>query len=92
MKAGAERFNLQGLPSGIITEQEAMLASKSLNLRQKKIAQKARQVKLDRTGLDEKTDQAVVPIGALMSNPSKNTGVKKILTLTKKQQSEPQVN
>lgn len=92
MKAGAERFDLRGLASGTVTEQEAMIAKEALNQYQKKIAEKARQVKLDRNKLDEKTDKEVAPMVALMSSLSKNTGVKKILTLTKKRQSVPQVN
>jgi len=92
MKAGIGRFNLQGCSSGVVTEQEAMRAREALNRRQKKGIQKANQVKLERKLQKEKNEKEGALLTMLMNDPFKNTGTKKTLTLTKKRQSEPQVN
>ena len=54
MKAGVDRFDLQGLPSGDVTHEAAALARDTVSLRQKKWNEAARQVKLVQKSVKEK--------------------------------------
>ena len=87
IKQGAYRFNLEGQPDGEVTDVEAASAKEMLIACQKKYAQKAAQIKMERNAAKELAQAA-----ALMKDVSEEThtlaapdiGTKKILTLKKK--------
>ena len=87
MKPGAYRFNIEGQPDGDVTEIEAASAKAMLIARQKKSAQKATQIKLERKAAKESA-QAALAINDVPEEIDTLTalgiGTKKILMLKKK--------
>ena len=87
MRPGAYRFNIEGQPDGEVTEVEAALATKILTARQKKSAQKATQIKIDR-----KVAMDLAQAASIMNDVPEEkhivavpaAGAKTILTLKKK--------
>ena len=87
MKLGAYRFNIDGLPDGDVTEIEAASAKAMLIARQKKSAQKATRIKIDRKVAKKLTAAAIVTNKVLENThalTAPETGGKKILMLKKK--------
>lgn len=54
MKAGVDRFDLQGLPNGDVTPEAAELAREMLSSRKKKWSEAAKQVKLTQKAVKDK--------------------------------------
>lgn len=54
MKPGALRFNLEGLPAGEVSEEDAVRAKEAFNAYNKKVAAKYKQIKSDRRELQNK--------------------------------------
>lgn len=87
MKPGAYRFNIEGQPAGDVTEMEAVSAKVMLISRQKKSAQKATQIKMERKAAKESAQAALaidnVP-EEIYTLIAPEMGAKRILTLKKK--------
>ena len=60
MNPGAYRFNIEGQPDGEVTEIEAALAKETLIARQKKSAQKATQIKMERKAANKLAQAAAI--------------------------------
>ena len=85
MRAGVERFDLQGLPSGTVTPEAAALARDTLSLRKKKWTEAAARVKLAQTACKETIANSAIEITPTVNDmPKATTGAKRILTLKKK--------
>lgn len=93
MKAGMDRFDLQGLPSGCVTPEAATLARKTLTSRQKQWSDAAKQVKLaQRTAREIVAAEPIQTIPVVNDAPEVISGTKKTLTLKKKPLPELQDN
>lgn len=85
MKAGVDRFDLQGLPSGEVTLEAATLAKATLTLRNKKWPEAARQVKLAQKAAKENVAaEPIQTIPVVNDAPEIISSTKKTLTLKKK--------